>query len=139
MVRPRLRPGVGRRLSGAPEEWSVPDWTPIAAVPLVDTRFDLGDVLDVVSDSAGTVPIEDLGGGELAFVHDETFQGTLAPDWLLLPQESAGGTLVLGEVEAATLNVALGPVAFTDSLSVELEVEQPEGVASMPSTCPEAN
>ena len=27
-----------------PEEWTAPDWTPIAAVPLVDTRFDLGDV-----------------------------------------------------------------------------------------------
>ena len=111
-----------------PKEWDVPDWTPIAAVPLVDTRFDLGDVLEVVSDSAGTVPIEDLGGGELAFVHDETFEGTLALDWLVLPQESAGGTLVLGDVEAAALNVALGPVAFTDTLSVELEVEQPEGV-----------
>lgn len=111
-----------------PEEWSVPDWTPIAAVPLVDSRFDLGDVLEVVSDSAGAVPIEDLSGGELAFVYDEAFEGTLAPDWLVLPAESGGESLVLGDAEAAALNVALGPVAFSDTLRAQLEVEQPDGV-----------
>ena len=110
-----------------PEEWSAPDWTPIAAVPLVDTRFDLGDVLEVVSDSAGQVPIEELGGGELAFVYDETFEGSLAEDWLVLPEEALGESLVLGEAEAAALNMATGPIPFADTLTAQLLVEQPEG------------
>ena len=63
-----------------PEEWTAPDWTPIAAVPLVDTRFDLGDVLEVVSDSAGTVPIE-LGAGDWPL--STTSWGTLAEEWLV--------------------------------------------------------
>ena len=110
-----------------PEEWSAPDWTPITAVPLVDTRFDLGDVLDVVSDSAGTGPIEDLGGGELAFVYDESYEGTLAEEWLVLPEESLGESLVLGDAEAAALNLATGPIPFSDTLSAQLLLTQPEG------------
>ena len=110
-----------------PEEWTAPDWTPIAAVPLVDTRFDLGDVLEVVSDSAGTMPIEELGAGELAFVYDESFEGTLAEEWLVLPEASLGESLVLGEAEAMALNLATGPIPFSDTLSAQLDVEQPEG------------
>lgn len=110
-----------------PEEWTAPDWTPIAAVPLVDTRFDLGDVLEVVSDSAGTVPIEELGAGELAFVYDESFEGTMAEEWLVLPEASLGESLVLGEAEAMALNLATGPIPFSDTLSAQLDVEQPEG------------
>ena len=39
------------------EEFEVPSWTPILAVPLVDTQFDLEDVLQVLSDSLDTVPV----------------------------------------------------------------------------------
>ena len=93
----------------------------------MDTRFDLGDVLEVVSDSAGTVPIEELGAGELAFVYDESFEGTLAEEWLVLPEASLGESLVLGEAEAMALNLATGPIPFSDTLSAQLDVEQPDG------------
>ena len=62
------------------EEFDAPDWTPIVAVPLVDTRFDLEDVLEVLTDSLDTVPVISLESGRLAFVHSEVFSGTLAED-----------------------------------------------------------
>ena len=52
-----------------PEEFSAPTWTPVAAVPLVDTRFDLSDVLEVLTDSLDTVPVATTAEGELAFYH----------------------------------------------------------------------
>ena len=57
------------------EEFEVPSWTPVVAVPLVDTRFDLADVLEVLTDSLDTVPVVGLEGGRLAFVHTEDFLG----------------------------------------------------------------
>ena len=51
------------------EEFSVPDWTPVVAVPLVDTRFDLEDVMGVLSDGLDTVPIEANDLGQLACLY----------------------------------------------------------------------
>ena len=67
------------------EEFEIPDWTPIVAVPLVDTHFDLADILETLSGSVDTMPVEVMAGGQLAFVYSEDFTGTLASEWLLVP------------------------------------------------------
>lgn len=111
------------------EEFEGPSWTPIFAVPLVDTQFDLEDVLDVLTDSLDTVPVVALEGGRLAFVHTEDFSGTLADEWLMLPEVVESAELVLDELLAAAINVTPPgtAVAISDSMSSEMTVDAPPG------------
>ena len=113
-----------------PEEFSVESpWTPIAAAPLVDTRFDLADVLEVLTDSLDTVPVGTAAGGELAFYHEQTFTGSIAEEWLLLGAYTASQSVVLSEEEALALNMSpVGQsVTLTETASEELDVPEPEG------------
>lgn len=114
-----------------PEEFSVESpWTPIAAAPLVDTRFDLSDVLEVLTDSLDTVPVGTAAGGELAFYHEQTFTGSIAEEWLVLGNYGASESVSLGADEALALN--LSPVgqsfSFTETASDALGIPSPEGV-----------
>lgn len=113
-----------------PEEFSVQSpWTPIAAAPLVDTRFDLADVLEVLTDSLDTVPVGTAAGGELAFYHEQTFTGSIAEEWLLLGVYTASQSVVLSEEEALALNMSpVGQsVSMTETAFEELDVPEPEG------------
>ena len=111
------------------EEFEVPSWTPILAVPLVDTQFDLEDVLQVLSDSLDTVPVIGLEGGRLAFVHSEDFTGTLAEDWLMLPEVVESAELVLDELLATAINTSPPNtvVTLSDSMKSEMTVDAPPG------------
>ena len=111
------------------EEFEVPSWTPILAVPLVDTQFDLEDVLQVLSDSLDTVPVIGLEGGRLAFVHSEDFTGTLAEDWLMLPEVVESAELVLDELLATAINSSPPNtvVTLSDSMKSEMTVDAPPG------------
>ena len=105
-------------------------WTPIAAAPLVDTRFDLADVLEVLTDSLDTVPVGTAAGGELAFYHEQIFTGSIAEEWLVLGNYGATESVSLGADEALALN--LSPVgqsfSFTETASDALGIPSPEGV-----------
>lgn len=99
------------------------------AVPLVDTRFDLDDVLRVLSENADSLPIEADGNGLLLFTYGEDFTGTLAEDWLELPDVQESAELVLDEEIASVLNL-LGDwqsVLLSDSLVTEMIVDAPPG------------
>lgn len=111
------------------EELVAPSWTPILAVPLVDTRFDLEDVLEVLSDSLDTVPVVGLEGGRLAFVHTEDFSGTLAENWLMLPNVAESADLVLDEELAAAINLTAPGTMLTlsDTMVSEMTVDNPPG------------
>ncbi|MDB4787298.1 hypothetical protein OAG26_01175 [Flavobacteriales bacterium] len=111
------------------EEFEVPSWTPVVAVPLVDTRFDLADVLEVLTDSLDTVPVVGLEGGRLAFVHTEDFSGTLAPDWLTLPDVIEAADLVLDEELATAINLTPPGTVLTlsDTMVSEMTVDNPPG------------
>ena len=87
----------GSGCQAPPEELTFSTWTPIVALPLVDTRFDLGDVLELVGDSLDTTPVQGLPSGELAFVHEESLSGTLAQEWLVLPGMDVAESFVLDE------------------------------------------
>lgn len=119
-----LMPGCQR----LPEELIAPELTPIVAVPIVDTRFDLGDVLDVLTDSLATVPVETGQDGELIFVHTERFEGTLAEEWLQLPDWSESLDITLDAATAEVLNLAPEnvPVAFSESLTASYPIDQPD-------------
>lgn len=114
-----------------PEEVSAEGtWAPIVAVPLVDTEFDLGDVLKAVTDSVDTVPVATLSSGELAFVHREAFSGSIAEEWLVLPGLSETESVVFDEAVAFGLEL-LPPgevLTVSDTLSTAYLVEEPEGV-----------
>ena len=113
-----------------PEEFSAPTWTPGAAVPLVDTRFDLSDVLEVLTDSLDTVPVATTGEGELAVYHEQGFTGSIAEEWLILPDYASSESVTLGADEALALNL-LPPgqsISFSDAASAQLDVVEPEGV-----------
>ena len=109
------------------EEFDAPDWTPIVAVPLVDTRFDLEDVLEVLTDSLDTVPVIGLESGRLAFVHSEVFSGTLAEDWLLLPDVVESEELMLDADLAAAINLTAPGTVLTlsDTMASEMRVDTP--------------
>lgn len=112
------------------EEFSAPDWTPIVAVPLVDTRFDLEDVLRALSENGDSLPIEAGEGGRLIFVYDEDFTGTLAEDWLELPDVEEFAALELDAGIASVLNL-LGAgenVLLSDTIVTEMIVDAPPGV-----------
>ena len=119
----------GSGCQAPPEELTLSTWTPIVALPLVDTRFDLGDVLELVGDSLDTTPVQGLPSGELAFVHEESLSGTLAKEWLVLPGMDVAESFVLDENLATALNLTVPgeTVTYTDSVVSALEVEQPEG------------
>ena len=121
MIRPSALPRRLRRVLSAcvlatlvvagcqtpPEEFSVESpWTPIAAAPLVDTRFDLADVLEVLTDSLDTVPVGTAAGGELAFYHEQIFTGSIAEEWLVLGNYGATESVSLGADEALALNLS---------------------------------
>lgn len=112
-----------------PEELTFSTWTPIVAVPLVDTRFDLGDVLELLGDSLNATPVQGISNGELAFVHEASLTGTLAEEWLVLPGLDEAEAFVLDENVAFALNATLpGEVwTYTDSVKSALDVAQPEG------------
>ena len=113
-----------------PEEFSAPTWTPVAAVPLVDTRFDLSDVLEALTDSLDTVPVATTAEGELAFYHEQGFTGSIAEEWLILPDYASSESVTLGADEALALNL-LPPgqsISFSDAASAQLDVVEPEGV-----------
>lgn len=113
----------------APDEVSVTPWSPIVAIPLLDTRFDLSDVLEVVTDSLDSVPVETLSSGELAFYHEEFFRGTIAPEWLVLPGFLSSGEVVL-EADDANVIDDLPPgqaLGYEVEVSSELLIEEPEG------------
>ena len=111
------------------EEFSVPDWTPVVAVPLVDTRFDLEDVMGVLSDGLDTVPIEANDLGQLAFLYTEEFSGTLAEDWLSLPEVSESASLSLDLTLATAINLSEDGAVFpvSDTIVSEMIVETPPG------------
>ena len=114
-----------------PEEFSAPTWTPVAAVPLVDTRFDLSDVLEVLTDSLDTVPVATTAEGELAFYHEQGFTGSIAEEWLILPDYASAESVTLGADEAFALNL-LPPgqsITFSDAASAQLDVVEPENVS----------
>ena len=109
------------------EEFEVPDWTPVVAVPLVDTRFDLADVLELLSDNVDTVPIAELEGGQLAFVYSEQFSGTLADEWLEIPDVVEAAELALDTALAEAINITpAGTVLpLSDTLISEMIVDNP--------------
>ena len=111
-----------------PEDFTVSSWTPIAAVPLVDTRFDLSDVLEVLIDSLDTVPVGAMPDGELAYYHEQNFSGSIAEEWLILPSYEAASSFVLGAGEAAALNLLPegGSVSFQEEVSSGFEITQPQ-------------
>ena len=111
------------------EEFEVPDWTPVVAAPLVDTRFDLADVLELLSDNADTVPIVELEGGQLAFVYSEQFSGTLAEEWLEIPDVVEAAELVLDTALALAINITPdgAVLPLSDTLISEMIVENPSG------------
>ena len=111
------------------EEFEVPDWTPVVAVPLVDTRFDLADVLELLSDNVDTVPIAELEGGQLAFVYSEQFSGTLADEWLEIPDVVEAAELALDTALAEAINITpAGTVLpLSDTLISEMIVDNPPG------------
>ena len=111
-----------------PEDFTVSAWTPIAAVPLVDTRFDLSDVLEVLIDSLDTVPVGAMPDGELAYYHEQNFSGSIAEEWLILPSYEAASSFVLGAGEAAALNLLPegGSVSFQEEVSSGFEITQPQ-------------
>lgn len=116
-----------------PEEFSFPEWTPIVAVPLVDTRFDLGDVLEVLTDNLDSLPVVAMPNGQLVFVQEEVFSGTLAEEWLVLPSVLEEEEFVLDAVTAAALNV-LPPgevLTYSDTLQTSMVVGQPEAAVLM--------
>ena len=108
----------GSGCQAPPEELTLSTWTPIVALPLVDTRFDLGDVLELVGDSLDTTPVQGLPSGELAFVHEESLSGTLAQEWLVLPGMDVAESFVLDENLATALNLTVPgeTVTYTDSV-----------------------
>lgn len=111
------------------EEFELPDWTPIVAVPLVDTEFDLADVLRLISEQGDSLPLETGTGGQLVFIYEEDFTGTLAEEWLLLPDVDQSSELALDPTLADALNI-LPPgdaVTISDTLTVEMIVENPPG------------
>ena len=119
---------IGVGCQTIPEEFSAPTWTPIAAVPLVDTRFDLSDVLEVLTDSLDTVPVATTGEGELAFYHEQVFTGSIAADWLVLPDYGSSESVTLSADEALALNL-LPPgqsITFSDAAAASLDVVEPE-------------
>lgn len=120
---------VGAGCQTVPEDFTVSSWTPIAAVPLVDTRFDLSDVLEVLIDSLDTVPVGAMSNGELAYYHEQNFSGSIAEEWLVLPSYEAASSFVLGAGEAAALNLLPEgeSVSFQGDVSSGFEVAQPEG------------
>ncbi|MCH1576496.1 MAG: hypothetical protein L7S67_09495 [Flavobacteriales bacterium] len=111
------------------EEFEVLDITPVVAVPLVDTYFDLDDVLEALTDSTDTLPVVALEEGQLAFLHTESFSGTLAEEWLLLPDVLEAEELVLDENLAAAINLTAPGTVLTlsDTIVSEMIVENPEG------------
>ncbi len=111
------------------EEFSVPDWTPVMAVPLVDTRFDLSDVLELLSNNLDTVPIVDGGGGQLVFVYSESFSGTLAEEWLEIPDVLKSADLVLDDALASAINITSAGtvIPLSDTLLAEMIVDNPPG------------
>jgi hypothetical protein len=111
------------------EEFEIPDWTPIVAVPLVDTHFDLADILETLSGSVDTMPVEVMAGGQLAFVYSEDFTGTLASEWLLVPSVFKSAELVLDEPLASAINLTdPGDVlVLSDTLTSEMIVDSPPG------------
>ena len=119
---------VGAGCQTVPEDFTVSAWTPVAAVPLVDTRFDLTDVLEVLIDSLDTVPVGVMSNGELAYYHEQNFSGSIAEEWLILPSYGAASSFVLGEGEAAALNLMPegGSVSFQDDVSSAFEITQPQ-------------
>lgn len=111
------------------EEFELPDWTPVVAVPLVDTEFDLADVLRLISEQGDSLPLETGAGGQLIFVYEEDFTGTLAEEWLLLPDVDQSSELTLDPTLADALNI-LPPgegVTLSDTLTVEMILDNPPG------------
>ncbi len=111
------------------DELLLPEWTPTLAVPLVDTRFDLQDVLESVSTSVDTLPIESGPQGELVFVYSEDFSGTLAESWLTLPDVMESSSFALDEVLVSVINLsdAGSPFLISDTLVSEMIVDSPPG------------
>ena len=110
------------------EEFSVPEWTPVLAIPLVDTQFDLEDVMEAVSENTDTLPIESEGG-QLAFVYAEALSGTLAEEWLALPDVAESAFVELDEVLAMAINFSPDGQVFpiSDTIISEMVVETPPG------------
>lgn len=111
------------------EELLVPDWTPILAVPLVDTQFDLQDVLESVAANLDSLPIESGAGGELVFVYSEDFSGTLAEAWLTLPDVVESSSFSLDEGLASLINLSDEGESFliSDTIVSEMIVDSPPG------------
>lgn len=111
------------------EEFDGPDWTPVIAVPLVDTYFDLEDILDGLSANLDTIPIDVMGGGGLVFVYEEDFTGTLAEEWLQLPEVHESASLILDEDLATVINLSVPgqPLLLSDTMVTEMRVENPPG------------
>ena len=120
----------GAGCQSVPEEFTVTTWTPIAAVPLLDTRFDLSDVLEVLTDSLDTVPVGTSAGGDLAFYHEQSFSGSIAEEWLVLSSYGASESVILSADEAFALNLlsAGQSITFSDAASAALDIVQPEEV-----------
>lgn len=111
------------------EEFTAPDWTPILAVPLVDTYFDLEDILNGLTDNLDTVPIETADGGVLVYLYEEEFSGTLAEEWLAIPDVQEDAELVLDEVTASAINVSPpgSVLMLSDTMVSEMRVDNPPG------------
>lgn len=111
------------------EEFASPDWTPIVAAPLVDTYFDLEDILNGLTDNLDTVPIETADGGVLVYLYEEEFSGTLAEEWLAIPDVQEAAELVLDEVTASAINVSPpgSVLMLSDTMVSEMRVDNPPG------------
>jgi len=111
------------------EEFATSDWTPIVAVPLVDTYFDLEDILNGLTDNLDTVPIEAAEGGTLVFLYEEDFTGTLAEEWLSIPDVEEAAELILDEVVASAVNVSPpgAVLMLSDTMVSEMKVDNPPG------------
>jgi len=121
--------GIATGCQQPAEEWQVSEWTPVVAVPLVDTRFDLEDVMDALSDGLDTLPIEADAGGQLAFLYSEELTGTLAEEWLTLPEVVESATLALDEVLATAINLSPEGAVFpiSDTILSEMIVDTSPG------------
>ena len=91
-----------------PEDIVVEDWKPVLGVPFIDTRFTLYDLVDATLESGATVPLAELEGGELAFVHVEPFQGMRASEFIQLPNGELDIVYQLSESDVQALQ-ALPP------------------------------
>lgn len=91
-----------------PEDIVVEDWKPVLGVPFIDTRFTLYDLVDATLESGAPVPLAELEGGELAFVHVEPFQGMRASEFIQLPSGELDIVYQLTENDVQAL-VALPP------------------------------